>query len=115
MSAAPDEIERQLAELRKGYARQLPEKAGRVEAACESYFTQPWDEERCTAAIRAAHTLAGSSGTYGYGELGKAAKALELGMKASQERRSTMTAAELEAARRCLAALKEMAAAAGPG
>ena len=114
MSPASDDIERQLAELRKGYARQLPEKAGRVEAACECFFTQPWDEERCATAVRAAHSLAGSSGTYGFGELGKVAKALEQGMKAGLERRSAMTAPELEEARKCLATLKGMAAAAVP-
>ena len=110
----PDEVELQLAELRKGYARHLPEKVQRIEATCEAFFTQPWDEERCATACRSAHSLAGSSGTYGFGELGKVAKALELGIKASLERRGAMAPPELEAARQGLATLKDMAAAASP-
>ena len=113
MCPPPDDLELQLAELRKGYARQLPEKAGRVESACEAFFAQPWEEERCMTACRSAHSLAGSSGTYGFGELGKVARALELGIKASLERRSAMTDGELADARGHLARLKEMAAAAG--
>lgn len=113
MCPPPDDLELQLAELRKGYARQLPEKAGRVEAACESFFSQPWEEERCMTACRSAHSLAGSSGTYGFGELGKVARALELGIKESLERRSAMTEGEQAAARGLLAKLREMAAAAG--
>ena len=71
----PDEIELQLAVLRKGYARQLPEKIQRIEEACTSFWSQPWDEERCLTACRSAHSLAGSSGTYGFADLGKAARA----------------------------------------
>jgi HPt (histidine-containing phosphotransfer) domain-containing protein len=108
----PDEIEVQLAELRKGYAKQLPEKVQRIETLCEAFFTQAWEQERCATACRSAHSLAGSSGTYGFGELGKAAKTLELLIKASLERKGPPTPAELEQARMALATLKEMAAAA---
>lgn len=108
----PDEIEIQLAELRKGYAKQLPEKVQRIEAACEAFFTQGWDEERCTTACRAAHSLAGSSGTYGFGDLGRAAKALELLIKASLDRRAALSPSELEQARNGLGTMREMAAAA---
>ncbi len=101
-----------MAELQKGYSRQLPEKAGRLESVCEVFFTQPWDEERCMTACRSAHSLAGSSGTYGFGELGKVAKALELGIRESLERRSAMTEGERATARGHLVKLKEMAAAA---
>lgn len=114
MSPPSDDVELQLAELRKGYARQLPEKARRVEAACEAFFAQPWEEERCATACRAAHTLAGSGGTYGFVELGKAARALEFAIKASLERKGPLDGAELAEARKHLAALKEMAQAAAP-
>ena len=105
----PDDIELQLAELRKGYAKQLPEKIQRIEAACEAFFSQTWDEERCRTACRSAHSLAGSSGTYGFGELGKAAKGVELLIKASLDRRAPLVPAELEEIRKGLAAMKQMA------
>jgi chemotaxis protein histidine kinase CheA len=108
----PDEIEMQLAELRKGYAKQLPEKIQRIEATCEAFFSQVWDEERCATAFRSAHSLAGSSGTYGFGDLGKAAKALELLIKGSLERRAALPPAEVDQARKGLATMREMAAAA---
>jgi chemotaxis protein histidine kinase CheA len=108
----PDEIELQLAELRKGYAKQLPEKIQRIEAACEAFFSQAWDEERCATAFRSAHSLAGSSGTYGFRDLGKVAKALELLIKASLERRAALPSTEMDQARKGLTTMKEMAAAA---
>lgn len=113
MPPPPDDVELQLAELKKGYARQLPEKAARVETLCESFFSQAWEEERCSTACRSAHSLAGSSGTYGFGELGKVAKLLENVIKGSLERRSALTTGELADARKHLGTLKEMARAAG--
>lgn len=111
----PEDVERQLAALRTAYARDLPEKVRRIEAAFEAFSAQPWEEERCTTACRFAHSLAGSSGTYGFGELGKIAKALELLIRASLDRRAPLPAPEAESARRHLALLKEGAAAAAAG
>jgi len=108
----PEEVERQLAVLRKAFAAELPEKVRRIEAACETFFAQAWDEDRCSSACRSAHSLAGSSGTYGFGDLGKTAKALELVIKASLDRRAPLTPPEIQSARAHLAVLREGAAAA---
>jgi chemotaxis protein histidine kinase CheA len=108
----PDEVDRELAELRKAYARELPEKVLRIETACESFFSQGWDVDRCTAACRSAHSLAGSSGTYGFGELGKIAKSLEVLIQSSLDRKAPLDAPQVESARKHLAALREGAVAA---
>ena len=113
MPPPPDDIEQQMAELKRGYASQLPEKAKRVESICEAFFMQPWDEERCSTACRSAHSLAGSSGTYGFGELGKVAKLLENLIKGSLDRKTPLGDGELADARKHLGTLKELAAAAG--
>jgi HPt (histidine-containing phosphotransfer) domain-containing protein len=109
MPLSPDDLTRQLAELRAGYAQQLPSKVRTIEEAYEAFASQSWEPEACTQAYRGAHSLAGSSGTYGFPDLGRVARALELVLKSSLERRGPLDETEKTQALELLATLKAMA------
>lgn len=68
MSEPTDAVQAQLAKLRVKYGLALPGKVGGLTAAVAA-----GNETAC----RQAHTLAGSSGTYGFPEVGDAARTLE--------------------------------------
>ncbi len=106
----PEELRAQLEELRKSYARRLPEKVRGVESCCEGFLQGAWDEAACAAAYRAVHSLAGSSGTYGFAELTPPARSLETLLKASLEGRAPLDPAAREQARGLLSLIREMAA-----
>jgi chemotaxis protein histidine kinase CheA len=105
----PEELQAQLAELRRVYARQLPDKVKGLEAACEALLGAAWDEAACAAAYRSAHSMAGSGGTYGFPELGETARALEGVFKASLEARTAPDEAARARARELVRRLRELA------
>jgi chemotaxis protein histidine kinase CheA len=89
VSAPPDEFLRFLEEQRRDYRLSLPEKLEQIEAlAAELAGAAPDALERLE---RLAHGIAGSGATFGFAELGNAAKALELSVQAL--RRSERAAA----------------------
>jgi HPt (histidine-containing phosphotransfer) domain-containing protein len=78
MSSPRQDFEQFLEQQRADYQRVLPEKVGQLQvlwraAAAGAEAAQPLAELE-----RLAHTLAGTAGTFGFRELGLAAKALEL-------------------------------------
>jgi len=81
-------VQAQLDKLRKKYGRELPEKIARVEAVFAPLFAGPWEEQACKDAYRQIHSLAGSSGTYGFMEIAKIARAAEALLKQCLESRS---------------------------
>jgi len=83
-----DTVQAQLDKLRKKYGRELPEKVARVEAAFAQLLGAPWEEQPCKDAYRQIHSLAGSSGTYGFMEFAKIARAVETLLKQCLESRS---------------------------
>jgi HPt (histidine-containing phosphotransfer) domain-containing protein len=109
MPLSPDDLARQMAELRAGYAQQLPAKVRTIEKAYAAFASESWEPEACQEAYRGAHSLAGSSGTYGFPLLGQAARALELVLKSSLERQSPLEASEKIKALELLATLKALA------
>src|SRR5438445_4655709 len=70
-------VQAQLAMLRKKYALALPEKAAALQVAVAPLFEETWQEQAWSSAYRQVHSLAGSSGTYGYPEISSIARALE--------------------------------------
>jgi len=68
----------QLAEVRKMFEAQLPQRIAALQAACEGALAAPDDRAASAAAGQLAHKLAGSSGTFGFPEVGRVAKSLEL-------------------------------------
>lgn len=75
LSAAHQE---KLDALRRRLAERLPGIVAEIETACREWMAAPADAARHEKAVRTSHTLAGTAGTYGYLELGQAARALEL-------------------------------------
>jgi chemotaxis protein histidine kinase CheA len=82
-----DALQAQLRELKRAYARSLPEKIARIESAFRTFFASPWEEGACGATYRLIHSLAGSSGTYGFADLCQVARSAESVLKESLEGR----------------------------
>jgi chemotaxis protein histidine kinase CheA len=66
MSAMVAEVAAKLAELKASYARGLPDKIRAVEEALDRMFLDPGNPAAAQRAFRLVHTLAGTSGTYGF-------------------------------------------------
>src|SRR5258706_11467675 len=76
-ASAADLALAQLARLRRKYGLALPEKISDVESSFAPLFAGDWEEETCATAHRRIHSLAGSSGTYGFTEISGIARAAE--------------------------------------
>jgi HPt (histidine-containing phosphotransfer) domain-containing protein len=107
-----DALQAQLLELKRAYARQLPDKVAKVEEACRAFLAAPREELVASNAYRLAHSLAGSSGTYGYPELCAAARSAEALLKESLESRSPLSPGRRDELAAHLSRLKELATAA---
>jgi HPt (histidine-containing phosphotransfer) domain-containing protein len=88
LSAAKQE---KLDALRRSLAARLPGIVADLETACRGFLAFPSDAEKHERAVRGSHTLAGTAGTFGYHEMGRAARALEFLL------RGPAPAAEVEA------------------
>lgn len=82
-----DTVQAQLAMLRRKYGLALPGKISGIARAVASFLAAPWDEQACATAHRQVHSLAGSSGTYGYSDISGIARAAEEILKQSLETR----------------------------
>ncbi|HVR86657.1 MAG TPA: hypothetical protein VMU54_20200 [Planctomycetota bacterium] len=112
MSEPADSVQNQLAKLKKKYAADLPQKVARVEEQVATFLSTAWSEEVCFATYRQIHSLAGSAGTYGFGELGTAARAGEHLIKRSLENKAPLGDRERGELAVVLSRMKELAAAA---
>jgi chemotaxis protein histidine kinase CheA len=68
---------RQLEVLRQAYARELPQKVQAVAEAVASLPVRGWDGEAFEAAYLLVHRLTGSSATFGFEPIRRAATTLE--------------------------------------
>ena len=75
----------QLEAMHDAYAAKLPEKIRDLEETWDALSKNNWDLEGLTKLHRQAHTLAGSSATFGCIASSKAVRALELGVKKIME------------------------------
>lgn len=74
-------VQSKLDELIKIYTKNLPDKIHHIESLWKEQ-KQHWNETQFQDFHREVHSLCGSAGTYGYSELGKAARQMEIFLKA---------------------------------
>jgi HPt (histidine-containing phosphotransfer) domain-containing protein len=116
MADPADAVQTQLAKLRAKYGLALPGKISGIAAAVASFFAAPWDEQACSTAHRQVHSLAGSSGTYGFPAISGVARSAEAILKQSLEARALPAPSLKSQVDDLVAKLREMAAdAAGQG
>jgi HPt (histidine-containing phosphotransfer) domain-containing protein len=94
MSGPSDEFFHFLEEQRLDYHRALPAKLVELETAWDSMAADSGDAA-WTVLERMAHNLAGSAGTFGFTEIGDAAKLLERAIQARVEDGIASAIAEL--------------------
>ncbi|HLY11934.1 MAG TPA: Hpt domain-containing protein [Planctomycetota bacterium] len=107
-----DPVQNQLAKLKQKYAADLPLKVARVEELVAGFLAAAWTEESCFATYRQIHSLAGSAGTYGFSDLGTAARAGEQLLKRSLELRGPLGEADRKDLAAALSTMKTLAGAA---
>jgi HPt (histidine-containing phosphotransfer) domain-containing protein len=104
-----DAVQAQLAKLRKKYGMALPDKIAGIETAVAA-LGPTWEEPVTSTAYRQVHSLAGSSGTYGFPGISSIARAAEAILKTSVESRTILPAADRTKFGELLGKLREMAA-----
>lgn len=110
MSEPGDAVQAQLAKLRRKYGLALPGKVSGIETAVAPLAAGPWEEGLCSAAFRQVHSLAGSSGTYGFPAICGIARAAEAILRQSLESRSVLQPTQKAEVDQLMAKLREMAA-----
>jgi CheY-like chemotaxis protein len=76
-SPAKNSAEQRILELRAEYAAVLPGKLAELRAALHAVRVHPSDDSRYTTALRIAHRISGTSGSYGFIKLGEACAQIE--------------------------------------
>ena len=71
-----------LQQMRDHYKQSLPDKKAELEASWATCREAAWQGESVAELKGLAHKLGGSAGLYGFDALGKAARALDLGLPA---------------------------------
>ena len=110
MSETTDAVQAQLADLKRTYGRELPGKISRIEAMLRPVFAGPWEQQSCSAAYRQIHSLAGSSGTYGFPEICGLARSAEVLLKQCLDSLALLAEPEQRQVETLMATLREMAA-----
>lgn len=85
MSMPPQDFEKFLDLQRADYQRALPGKMAQIHALWRALDAGGEAPSPLADLERLAHTLAGAAGTFGFGEVGQAAKALELLLRPAVE------------------------------
>jgi HPt (histidine-containing phosphotransfer) domain-containing protein len=104
MTNPSDDFLHFLEEQRRDYRRGLPQKLDEMESLVSRIGTDPAID--LAKLERLAHSMAGSGGTFGFEELGDAAKALELSVQRLKESGEQATAAQREEVREAIRDLK---------
>jgi HPt (histidine-containing phosphotransfer) domain-containing protein len=94
MTQTPEDFLRFLEEQRGEYGRGVPAKVSEMERLAAGIGTDPTVE--LAVLERLAHSMAGAGGTFGFEELGTAAKALERSVQRLRESGEAATAAQRE-------------------
>lgn len=85
------ELQHRLRQLRENFARQLPDKLLELDRLLSSLLQIGWSDTVAQELHLATHKLAGSSGTFGFMELGKQARQFELQLDAISKGESVDT------------------------
>jgi HPt (histidine-containing phosphotransfer) domain-containing protein len=104
MTNPSDDFLHFLEEQRRDYRRGLPKKLEEMERLVSGIGTDPSVD--LASLERLAHSMAGSGGTFGFEELGDAARALELSVQRLRESGEQATAAQHEEVRSAIRDLK---------
>ena len=104
MTKPPDDFMRFLEEQRGDYRRGLPRKLDEMERLIAGIGTDPGVD--LAGLERLAHSMAGSGGTFGFTELGDAAKELEMSVQRLKDSGAGATAAQREDVRRAIRELR---------
>ncbi|AZP13670.1 MULTISPECIES: diguanylate cyclase [Undibacterium] len=82
MDAKEDSLQDALAALNLLFAEKLPSKLAEIEAALAQFMEHPQDVDALTLLHRLLHTMSGSAGTFGFDDLGRRSRQLEVRIKA---------------------------------
>lgn len=104
MTQPPDDFLRFLEEQRRDYRSGLPQKLHEMERLAALIGSDPTVD--LAGLERLAHSMAGSGGTFGYEDLGNAARTLERSVQRLVESGDRATTEQAEEVRQALAALK---------
>jgi HPt (histidine-containing phosphotransfer) domain-containing protein len=110
MSEPTEAAKAQLEKLRRRYGLSLPEKISAIQVALASLLAGPWEEQACQATHRQVHSLAGSSGTFGYPEISRVARAAEILIQRSLEARAVLPVPQRAEVEELVSKLRELAA-----
>jgi diguanylate cyclase (GGDEF)-like protein len=100
-------VEERLRTLREQYETELPDKIARLTEAGHTWLRTPLDADALGVVHRMAHSLVGSSGSYGFAALSQAARALEQDLKSIVEDWTPPSAEQLEQVRARLVSLAD--------
>ena len=95
-----------LEELNREFAGLLPGRLDEIERLWRHLARGEWDSEKLRAVKRRVHLLSGSSSTFGFPEVGRAATALERRLRSWRELEEGPVAEELEEGSTLVAALR---------
>ena len=110
MPEPSDAVQVQLARLRRKYGLALPDKVSAIDTAFAPLLQGPWSEDVANAAYRPIHSLAGSSGTYGFPEISSLARSIEALIKGSLDSRTTLPGPQCARIADLMARMRELAA-----
>lgn len=81
MDAKEDTLQEALAALNRLFSEKLPSKLMEIEVALAQFEDNPVDVETIALLHRLLHTMSGSAGTFGYEDLGRRSRELEVRIK----------------------------------
>ena len=102
------EIADKISRLREKYLASLPQKMAEIETEWQKFITPVSSEENSLKQLYLkAHSLTGSAGTFGAGEISKAARELTDSLKAVIEKKGDLSRQQYDLIERQLARLKK--------
>lgn len=105
-------LERELRALSEEFAAGLPARLSEIQMAWQAAVAARWSADTFDALYRHSHSLAGAGGTFGFGDVGSAARALLDWLKQAREHPARR---DEDAGARLIAAIERSVRAVGAG
>lgn len=116
MVKSPEQLRRELGDLRKAFLEQLPDRVEAIETVLqETLGAGELDRQHLGALFHLAHRLCGSAGIYGYPTVHTAAGAIERVAEGLRDAGGTNEPGQVAELRQLVEALKRAAREAGAG
>jgi HPt (histidine-containing phosphotransfer) domain-containing protein len=116
MAKSPEQLRRELGDLRRAFLEQLPDRVQAIETVLEGTLgAGELDRQHLGALFHLAHRLCGSAGIYGYPTVHDAAAAIERAAEGLLQAGGTDEPRQVAELRQLVAALRRAAEAAGAG